>query len=57
MRKPTGPPVVLQEECVAVQMHLFGKVLHDFGKRIEGVSELLRIRPRGMTEPGIVGRD
>jgi len=37
-------------------MQLFRKVLHDFGKRIEGIGEFLRIWPRGMTETGIVGR-
>ncbi len=57
MRKPTGPPVVLHEECVAIQMQLFRKVLHDFSERIEGISELRVIWPRGMTETGIVRRD
>ena len=52
-----GPPVVLHEECVAIQMQLFRKVLRDFSGRIEGIRELLGIWPEGMTETGIVGRD
>ena len=32
-----GPPVVLHEECVAIQMQLLRKVLHDFSERIEGI--------------------
>ncbi len=50
-------PVILHEECVAIQMQVVGKVLHHFGECVEGVSEFLRARPRRMTEPGVIWRD
>src|ERR1700676_344323 len=49
--------VVLHEECVVIQMHLVGEVLHYLRKMIKGVRKLLVVRPGGVTKPRIVRRD